>query len=255
LTLERPYAATAGAKAALERIRSTDGILRREESEAGEVALRIGCDYCKRGIFMARFQRDEELEKLEEDIRILKNKYDQFFAGISKWPPAQERKNLEVFIHELGRQKWRENTRRFRFNTLLTRFNQFREMWARKMREREEGPMDFNRRKAALDAQPEPPRAAPPPAARPVTSEGADPYVKLTRGSNGEQVRELYAQIEKEQQRLGKPPSVTFEQLSAMVQKQSELVRTKYQVDAVAFRVDVVDGKVKLKAKPLQDRE
>jgi hypothetical protein len=203
---------------------------------------------------MARFQRDEELEKLEEDIRILKNKYDQFFAGISKWPPAQERKNLEVFIHELGRQKWRENARRFRFNTLLTRFNQFREMWARKMREREEGPMEFNRRKAALDAPSAPPRA-PIPLAPSVTSPAADPYVKLTRGSNGEQVRELYAQIEKEQQRLGKAPTVTYEQLSAMVQKQSELVRTKYQVDAVAFRVDVVDGKVKLKAKPLQDRE
>ena len=38
-----------------------------------------------------------------------------------------------------------------------------------------------------------------------------------------------------------------------MVQKQSDLVREKYHVDVVAFRVDVVDGKVKLKAKPIQE--
>ena len=101
---------------------------------------------------MAKFSRDEELEKLEEDIRILKNKFDQFFAGISKWPPSQERRNLEVYIHELNRQKMRDNTRRFRFNTLTSRFNQFRELWARKMREREEGPLDFRRRQPAMTA-------------------------------------------------------------------------------------------------------
>jgi hypothetical protein len=38
-----------------------------------------------------------------------------------------------------------------------------------------------------------------------------------------------------------------------MVQKQAETVREKYHVNHVAFRVETVDGKVKLKAKPLQD--
>jgi hypothetical protein len=38
-----------------------------------------------------------------------------------------------------------------------------------------------------------------------------------------------------------------------MVQKQSEVVRSRYNVNSVAFRVETVDGKVKLKAKPLQD--
>lgn len=206
---------------------------------------------------MAKFHRDEELEKLEEDIRILKNKYDQFFAGISKWPPMTDRRNVEIYIHEMNKQKMRDNTRRFRFNTLLTRFNQYRELWARRMREREEGPVDFRRRQAAMTEPLDPPPPAPPPATLrpPVTSEAGDPYVKMTRGSNGDQLKRLYDEIEKEHLKLGRPATVTFEQLTAMVQKQSEMVRTKYQVDSVAFRVDVVDGKVKLKAKPLQDRE
>ncbi len=206
---------------------------------------------------MAKFSRDEELEKLEEDIRVLKNKYDQFFAGISKVPPSQERKNLEVYIHELNKQKMRDNTRRFRFSTLTSRFNQLRELWGRRMREREEGPLDFRRRQAAMSAPADPPPGAPKPErVRPtVTSEPGDAYVTVTRGSNGEQLKRLYGEIEKEHHKLGKLPTVTFEQLAAMVQKQSEMVRTKYQVDSVAFRVDVVDGKVKLKAKPLQDRE
>src|SRR6185503_10242394 len=95
-------------------------------------------------------KQDDELDKLEDDIRIVKNKYDQFFTGFQKMPPLQERRNLEIYIYELGKQKMRDNARRFRYNQLLSRYNQYREMWGRKLREREEGPLDFRRRKDAL---------------------------------------------------------------------------------------------------------
>lgn len=195
---------------------------------------------------------DDPLEKLEEDIRRLKNRYDQFFAGIQKMPPQQERRNIDVFIHELSKNKIRDNSRRFRFNQLLTRYNQLREMWGRRMREREEGPLEFKRRQAVMS---EPQFVPPPPAPEPprVTSNRPDPYVRVTTASNGEEVRKLYEQIEREHFKLGKLPPVTFDQLTQMVQKQSEIVRSRYQVNTVAFRVETIDGKVKLKAKPLQE--
>jgi len=199
-------------------------------------------------------KQDDELEKLEEDIRKLKNKYDQFFTGITKMPPVQDRRNIEVYIYELGKQKMRDNTRRFRFNTLLTRYNQFREMWARKTREREEGPLEFRRRQAAFSAPeiPPPPPPEPPREAR-VTSARPEPYVKVAAESNGDAVRKLYDEIEREHLKLGKLPPITIEQLGQMVQKQSEVVRSRYHVNNVAFRVETVDGKVKLKAKPVQE--
>jgi hypothetical protein len=197
-------------------------------------------------------KHDEELDKLEEDIRRLKNKYDQFFTGIVKIPPSFDRHQVEGSIHEISRQKMRDNTRRFRFNTILARYNQYREMWGRKMREREEGPLDYRRRQAAMTAPSEKHAHMPPPPPR-VTSPPRDPYVKMTPGANGEQIRRLYEEIELENSRLGRPPNVSLEQLAAMVQKQSAIVREKYHVNTVAFRVETIDGKVKLKAKPLQD--
>jgi hypothetical protein len=199
-------------------------------------------------------KQDLELDKLEEDIRKLKNKYDQFFTWIAKVPPMHERKQVEIFIYEIGKQKMRDNARRFRFNTILSRYNQFREMWGRKMREREEGPLDFRRRQAALTEPSESP-TRPAERGQRVTSNGADAYVRLVPGSNGEAIRDLYQQIEKEHRKLGKQPNVTFEQLRSMVEKQSEAVRARYNVNVVGFRVDVEDGKVKLKAKPIQERE
>jgi hypothetical protein len=198
-------------------------------------------------------KQDDELDKFEEDIRRLKNRYDMFFAGMQKMPPMTERRNIEAFIHELNKMKMRDNTRRFRFNQLMTRYNQYREMWARRMREREEGPLDFKRRQSALnepvEAPPPPPRAA----KSRVTSEGGDSYVKVAPGTNGDDIKELYDRIQSEHSKIGKPSNVTFEQLSEMVQKQTEMVRARYNVSTVAFRVETVDGKVKLKAKPVQE--
>ena len=194
-------------------------------------------------------KQDDELDKLEEDIRKLKNKYDQFFAGIAKVPPLFERHALETSIHELNRLKIRDNGRRFRLSTLVSRYNQFREMWARRIREREEGPLDFRRRQALMQApapEPEPPRPT-------VTSAPADPYVRMTPGANGDEIRRLHEEIERANAAMGKSNNVSVEQLAAMVQKQTELVRSKYHVNSVAFRVETIDGKVKLKAKPLQD--
>src|SRR5436305_4734840 len=197
---------------------------------------------------------DDPLEKLEEDIRRLKNRYDQSFSGVQKMPPLQERRNIDVFIHELSKEKIRDNSRRFRLNQLLSRYNQMREMWGRRMREREEGPLEFKRRQAAMSDEPEvaAPRRPDPEPPR-VTSGKPDPYVRVTTKSNGEEVRKLYEQIEREHFKLGKLPPVTFDQLTQMVQKQTEIVRSKYQVKTVAFRVETIDGKVKLKAKPLQE--
>lgn len=196
-------------------------------------------------------KQDDELDKLEEDIRRLKNKYDQFFTGITKVPPSFDRHQVESYIHELNKLKIRDNGRRFRLSTLLSRYNQYREMWGRKMREREEGPLEFKRRQAAMNSAPPPP--PPPSAARRGTSSASDPYVRMTPGANGEQIRRLYEDIERENVKLGKPTGVTMEQLAAMVQKQSDTIREKYHVSTVAFRVETIDGKVKLKAKPLQD--
>lgn len=196
-------------------------------------------------------KKDEELDKLEDDVRRLKNKYDQFFTNITKMPPTHDRHQLESYIHELSKQKMRDNGRRFRFNTILSRYNQYREMWGRKMREREEGPVDFRRRQAAM-VVPVPPPPPPEERAR-VTSPRADPYVKVAPGTNGEEIRKLHEEIERAHVQMGKASNVTLEQLTTMVQKQTEMVRSKYHVNTVAFRVETVDGKVKLKAKPLQD--
>jgi hypothetical protein len=61
---------------------------------------------------------------------------------------------------------------------------------------------------------------------------------------------ELHRLVAEANKAIGKA-SPSVEQVAALVQKQAEQLRGRYNVDAVAFRVETVDGKVKLKAKPV----
>ncbi|HSN69582.1 MAG TPA: MXAN_5187 C-terminal domain-containing protein [Thermoanaerobaculia bacterium] len=196
---------------------------------------------------------DEALDFFEEELRKLKTQYDLFFSGHRKLPPLQDRRRLDAMVHEIGKDRIRDNGARFRFNTLLGRYNQFRELWGRKMREREEGPLDFRRRSAAFAPSEERAAPAPPPPPRAATGTmvGGESYVKVTEATAGAAAQRLYEQIAEAQKQLGKG-GLTLAQVEQIVRSQSDQMRSKFAVEAVGFRVEIADGKVKLKAKPLQ---
>jgi hypothetical protein len=157
----------------------------------------------------------------------------------------------------MNRLKIREAGARFRFNALIARYNHYRELWSRLIREREEGPTDYRRRVLAMQ-QAEQKLASlhhavtPSPEGPTVTSGDGESYVRVTPAMEPASVAQLYEDIVKAQTALGKRlPSV--DQVGAMVSKQAESLRQRYGVSNIAFRVEIVNGKVKLKAKPLRD--
>ena len=197
---------------------------------------------------------EEQMDFLDESIRKLKVQYELYFAGIRRVPPSFERGKLDSLVHEMSREKIRETSVRFRFNALIARYNHYRELWSRLSREKEEGPLDYRRRQHAFEeadakfaaAHPQP-NPVPP-----VTSGDGGSYVKVTAGAESDSVARLYSEILEAQKTLGKAVP-TLDQVGAMVQKQAESLRERFGVASVGFRVEIVDGKVKLKAKPLRD--
>ena len=193
----------------------------------------------------------EELNRLEETLRKLKTQYHLFFVGVRKLPPTEDKKRLEEAFREMSSSRMRDNTARFRLSTLVARYNRYQELWTRQMREREEGPMDFRRRSAALREPYEDPAAVEPEKA-PVTSAAPDPYVKVSAASENDAMTQLHRLISEENKKLGKG-SPSAEQVAALVQKQTQELRARYNVDEVGFRVETVDGKVRLRAKPISN--
>ena len=83
---------------------------------------------------------EEELDRLEENIRRLKIEYESFFGGGSPRPPSDGVFRVETTIKKYNSALGQLNfAQRFRFNQLAQRYALYNDLWRRKLREREEG--------------------------------------------------------------------------------------------------------------------
>ena len=82
---------------------------------------------------------DEQLTRLEDDIRRLRIEFDIFFNGAAKRPPYDTKGRVETLLKRLGDDRTLTYAQRYRYNSLAARYNAFRDLWRRTMQGREEG--------------------------------------------------------------------------------------------------------------------
>lgn len=79
---------------------------------------------------------DQQLSRLEEDIRKLKIDFDIFVNGSSKRPPLEARARLDSQIKRIADNRNLTYAQRYFFNTLVARFTSYRELWRRTLKAR-----------------------------------------------------------------------------------------------------------------------
>lgn len=79
------------------------------------------------------------LDRIEADTVELKRQYDLFFQGTRRTEPSEERRILEWMFRRMGQRKITNTSDQFRFNTLQGRFHSLASLWARMVRDLEEG--------------------------------------------------------------------------------------------------------------------
>src|SRR5437588_13041649 len=82
---------------------------------------------------------EEQLTRIEEDIRRLKIEFDVYFNGGAKRPPYDTKRRLKSHLKRLADDRTLSFAQRYHFNSLATRYASFRELWRRTLQDREEG--------------------------------------------------------------------------------------------------------------------
>ncbi|MDH3493196.1 MAG: hypothetical protein OEM82_06565 [Acidobacteriota bacterium] len=77
---------------------------------------------------------DEQIERLEEDIRKLKIEFDIFFNNGSKKAPHQARAALEARSNRLNGNRNLSFAQRYKLNNLISRYTSYRELWRRRLK-------------------------------------------------------------------------------------------------------------------------
>jgi len=79
---------------------------------------------------------DQQLSRLEDDIRKLKIDFDIFFNGAVKRPPLEARARLESRLKRIADNRNLTFDQRYYFNSLVSRFTSYRELWRRTLKAR-----------------------------------------------------------------------------------------------------------------------
>lgn len=180
---------------------------------------------------------DEQLTRLEDDIRRLKVEFDIFFSGGSKRPPYDTKGRVETLLKRLGDDRTLTFAQRYRYNSLTARYNAFRDLWRRTMQGREEGrdPASAARAQAKTQTNSE---------IEPVSIVCRDPHKEI------EVVKSLYSSLLEAKQKCGEPiEGFSFPKFHRLVAQQSDGLKEKSGCKRVKFSVSVEDGHVSFKAK------
>lgn len=97
---------------------------------------------------------EDQLTRIEEDIRRLKVEFDIYFNGAAKRPPYDTKMRVESHLKRMGDDRSLSFAQRYHYNSLATRYSSFRELWRRTLQDREEGRGSVGSRSVPREARP-----------------------------------------------------------------------------------------------------
>jgi hypothetical protein len=212
---------------------------------------------------------DEDLSQLERDIRQLKIEYDMFFGGGRKRPPTEVEWRIDLLVKRYsergGDMKFAQ---RFRFNNLSQTYAKYKDIFRKRMAQREEGIVQrhFGAAAKAIEAErakTQPPAPAIPPTAKEAeavaasavagsAAAGAPQVFRMVCSepeNEAQKVDQLYdAFVQAKKQAGEETEKLTRSGFNEFVRKKTKDLQDKKNCRDVEYVVEMVDGQVKLKA-------
>lgn len=180
---------------------------------------------------------EEQLTRLEDDIRRLKIEFDVYFNGGTKRAPYDTKMRVEAHIKRLGDDRSITFAQRYHYNSLAARYAAFRDMWRRTMQGREEG------RDAAAAA-----RASA--RAEAVSSLERTSFVCADGHKDIKTVRDLYDALVEAKRKCGEATEdLSFPRFHRLIAAKTDNLKEHLGCERVLFSVDVDGGHVSFKAR------
>jgi hypothetical protein len=174
---------------------------------------------------------EKDLDHLETTLSSLKRDYDSFFSGATKQPPFDGRKKVETTIKRFSANPNFSYAQRFRFNSLVARFNSYQDLWSKQLRMKEEGRTPSGG--LITDSKPKLTTVKMPP---------RDQKLQL-----------LYHEYLSTREKTGEgKPNFDFQAFCELLKKQQEQIINRFQCKDVEFFVKIEEGHTKLKARPVK---
>jgi hypothetical protein len=196
---------------------------------------------------------DEELGQLERDIRQLKIEYDQFFGGGRKRPPTEIEWRLEQIVKKYGERAGdMKYGQRFRYNNLTQTYAKYKDIFRKRMKQKEEATVQRHFGAAAKAIEAERVQRLAEANARYATAVAEPAIFRMTCSEperETEKVEKLFQAFVEAKKNAGEDTArVTHAGFTEFVRKKTKDLQRQKNCREVEYVVEIVDHQVKLKA-------
>ncbi len=193
---------------------------------------------------------DEELSQMERDIRQLKIEYDQYFGGGRKRPPAEIEWRIDLLIKRYGERGGdMKHGQRFRFSNLAQTYAKYKEIFRKKLQQKEEGKVQRHFGAAAKAIEAERAEKQKHDQAMAAARGGAFRITCSEPEKETEQIDKLYQAFLLAKEKAGEATGkLTPESFNEFVRKKTKDLQTEKNCREVEYVIEMANGQVKLKA-------
>jgi hypothetical protein len=195
---------------------------------------------------------DEDLSQLERDIRQLKIEYDMYFGGGRKRPPTEIEWRIELIVKRYGERGGdMKFGQRFRFSNLSQTYAKYKDVFRKRLAQREEGKVQRHFGAAAKAIEAERAKAQAATAAAAASTDAAKVFrvVCTAPEKEADKVEQLYDAFVRAKQEAGEEMGkMTRAGFNEFVRKKTKDLQKEKNCNEVEYVVETVDGQVKLKA-------
>lgn len=204
---------------------------------------------CMKGIEMAKRDKKDhglnsKLDEIERNIFRIKVAYEKYFNGIERFEPLKELEDLKRSIRDIMVTPIRNTQQRYRFTQLKARLSSLEMYWRRNVSQMERGvhPKQVFRANLKESQSQE---------AQRLQQERREKQ-KMERQMEERRFRSVYDQLVDARKQTGQSTNISFDSVRESLKKQSRMIKSKFKCDDVQFRVEIQDGKPKMKAVPVK---
>ena len=187
---------------------------------------------------------NSKLDEIERSIFRIKVAYEKYFNGIERFEPLKELEDLKRLIRNMMTSPIRNTQQRYRFTQLKARLSSQEMYWKRNVSQMERGvhPKQVFRANLKESNSQE---------AQRLQRERRENQ-KMERQMEERRFRYVYDQLVDARRQTGQSTDISFDSVKSTLKKQSRMIKSKFKCDDVQFRVEIQNGKPKMKAVPVK---
>ncbi len=176
---------------------------------------------------------ERALKDLELKLKNLKMEWEFYFTGQRRVPPYKEQENFEKEIKKFKNTSITDNALRFKFNSILSNFLSYKELWAKRVRQIEEGKTRVTKEKI-------------------LTQKEKPKEIVIGKQSNlKEQIEDIYLAFSS---LSGNSKPSSFIEFEKKLKQQLMVLFRKTNCEMLKVTIVSEEGKTKIKVKPVKEK-